>query len=232
MRSGRGLALLLLALTPATLAADSPVPRWLTVELELAPSARAWWKKPLPAADIDGVLLSWGLTLFDTHGRVQALPSQPACPQDPFCRAWDPKGSQCLDFFAPGLPEWDSRYTCYADGRTVFFDQEQTLTELTIPEGIDEARLTLYFRDDDFRRQSWPARAVDGEAAIVFRLDPEPGFRLAASLRLGSGPDGRPADLQIASCRPAGGDPEKLAQQIRSAEFRYCEAAQLGASVR
>ncbi len=192
------------------------------MELEPAQAPRAWWKKALPTAEVDGVLLSWGLALLDSHGRVRSLPIQPACPQDPLCRAWDPTGSQCIDFFSPGMPDWDGRYTCYADARTVFFGKEQALLELSVPQDVVAARLTFYFRDDEFRRKTWPARGLPGEAAVALSLDEEPGFDLASRLRLDSGPDGRPVDLVIASCRASGGDPLKVAEQIRSSGFRYC----------
>lgn len=216
------LLVLLLTAALACAAAEPPRPRRLTVDLEIVSSDRSWWKAPLPSAEVDGVLLSWGVALLDRRGAVRTMSSSSGCPQDPFCLAWDPRGTKCFDFFSPGLTEWDERYTCYADSRTAFFDASLSAADIEVPDGVDRSRLAVYHRDDLFRRKVWPSRRIDGDPAIELRLDPDPGFHLAVHLQLETGPDGRPRDLKIANCRPSGGDSARVAERIRSPEFRYC----------
>lgn len=199
--------------------------RRLSIQLDLSPTVRTWWKKALPANDVDGVLLSWGLALVDEDGRVKALSPQLACSQDPICLSWSSLGERCLDLLAPSSPIWGQHYSCYADGRITLFGQEQNVVELAVPKGVSRARVSFYVRDSTFRRTRWKAQAVDGEADVILRLDPEEGFALNVQIQLVTRPGGEPADLRIASCRPQGGDPEKVAARIRSNEFRYCELA-------
>lgn len=229
-------AAILLAATIATggwarlALAEAPESRRLTLRLELEQSSGAWWKKALPGGDFDGVLLSWGLALLDADGRVAALPAQPACPADPSCLEWAEAGVKCVSFIARGLPEWDASYSCYADGRTVFVGREETLTELALPEEAREARLTLYFRDQSFRRKVWPARTVQGPASMRLLLDPEAGFALDVRVGIEIGPRGEPSDMRVSSCRPSGGDAERIAARMRSPEQRYCEVVGAGSS--
>jgi hypothetical protein len=225
-RSSAWLAILAVFVVVAAAAEGEPARR-LRLQLELAQGSGAWWQKALPGEDFDGVLLSWGLALLDGEERVVALPPQPACPADPSCLEWAASGTKCVSFIAQGLPEWDSHYSCYADGRTVFVEAPETLTELEIPEGVREARLTLYYRSEDFRRKPWPARAGDGPTAIRLRLDPDDGFSLDVRLSVELGPLGAPSDLRILSCQPRGGDATVVAARMRSPEFRYCEVVEV-----
>lgn len=185
------------------------------------PAARAWWKKPLPSESFDGGLVGWGLALLDGNRRLLPLEPQTGCPQEPFCTEWTENGAKCRELVAPGAPEWDARFSCYADSRTLLFDQEQELLRLDLPDGADQALLTLHYRDARLRHRSWPARAVGADPTVILRFDPDPGFSLDVRLRLDTDANGEPADITIASCQPRG-DAERIASRVVSPAFRYC----------
>ena len=69
----------------------------------------------------------------------------------------------------------------------------------------------------------WPARAVEGPAAVRMQLDPEAGSALDVRLRMEIGPRGEPSDLWILSCQPLGGDVAAVAERLRTPGFRYCQ---------
>lgn len=202
-------AIALLAL--ATLAAGQESERRLTVDVRVTEGDEALWRRALPGGEADGLLAGWGLRLQDAAGRTIDLPPSTACDHDPYCRAWSPSGVDCLDLFAHGHPQWDRRYTCYADSRTLFLGDERRLIDLAVPPEAVRASLTFYARDDELRRIVWPP--ADG-SRLEMRLGPAENFRLAVAVELIAGPGGRPRDVRLDYCRTTGGDSGRRRERL------------------
>lgn len=209
----------LLLLVVAAAASGQTSGRRLTVDIRLTRGDAPLWRQALPGDKADGVLASWGLRFEDVMGRVIDLPPSTTCDHDPFCRAWSPSGGACLDLFAAGHEEWDERYSCYADSRTLFLGEEFGLLDVTIPDGAVQASLTFYARDDALRRKLWPP---EDRSRLMLVLRPAADFRLAVAVELVAGPDGRPREVRLDYCLPSGGDAEARRKRLLSGEDPTC----------
>ena len=185
----------------------------ISATLKRAPGP--WWKQAIPGGEPDGTLVSWGIGLYGANSKVpQNLPASTQCQKDPFCTDWTQISRQCNELYAHGHPRWDSRYSCYAANRTLFFDQEQEIFASDLPADIRKVRISFYDRDDSFRRRQWES------SQVVVRFTDDIS-RIEASVELLAGPGGEPRGLRVA-CLPTSTNPAALSQRMRVGEFQHC----------
>ena len=189
----------------------------LDMELTLRRAPGPWWKPPLGDPDVDGVLVSWGVSFLDDGGRVLLMSPSLSCSQDPFCTGWDSAG-RCQDLYAEGHPEWNSAYSCYAANRTMFFDKPVTLFEGAPPPEATVALLRFYRREAGFERRPW--LAASGEATVEVCL--ADANRVEVDLELVAGPDGNARDLRVVSCHSESDDPGATLDRLIAGKQRTC----------